>query len=499
MPSSPYKIQPMAVSKEFRDLVLESYPALKGGDRSLKEVDLATVYRRILEYVLFSTFADDDTGEQIFPHDTMAEMARGYPKAYRLSASWWMRKFSQDVGIPLNPTDYTYKKKKARCIRPEINQEILDATAQECQWASANKKRVWFVSGLPVTRTSARDAQKKHEAYLRDVSESTVGEGHPAYPIVSFILEKQDHSRKGTLKKTLNRNLPRVWDAIEQFPTDTPAQVGRKNWCTQLMRSLDLDLPMFYRGSGGTPRIHAAGSSINQLPRDLRKMALAGCYEFDLKSAQLAVVARIWDIPTLQTFLEGGGSIWKELSQAGGVDQDTYKPILKRTIYSIVFGMGWRNYRAQLIKGVDNNQDHEPGVGVVAARKILKHHLIVDLLAARTRVYHQAEQDRGAEDAWGNWRSTTYDLNEEGTRRVPDIPSVLAYVVQSYELRLMLPLMEVVRDTKQIYLMSWLHDGVTLDLGNSTKAKRHIRSIEAAVIREADGLGIITKLEVANL
>jgi hypothetical protein len=175
-----------------------------------------------------------------------------------------------------------------------------------------------------------------------------------------------------------------------------------------------------------------------------------------------------------------------------------YKPLLKRTVYSVVFGMSRRNLRAQLAQGT-GAADQEPGVGDEAAERVLGHPLMRALLGARARASRRVWKERGARDAWGTWVATAWEFDEGRGKPVQDVPSVLARVVQSYELRLLLPVLGVAEAEEQVYLLSWLHDGVTVHLGNQTKAGRHLRKLAGAVRGEAERLGMATALEVKRL
>jgi len=491
----PYKPQPVAVSAGFRRLVLRTYPALAAAPD-----ERTAAYWRILQYVLFSLFADEYTGDTILPYQTVAALVGVHPKSHGFNAGAWLAAFSRDVGLPLNPSDYCYLQGEARTVRPQVDAAVLAALGDECRQrrVQGGQERVWFASGERVSRRGERDVQRAYEEQLAALSRSSVGPNHPARRLVEYFL----HAPPDCLERVLKRNLPGVREKVAALPVSTERERAKRHFCERLLVTLGSGSAlgrMFYTGSERTPRVFAAGTSVHQLPRDLRQKAFAGCYECDLRAAQLAIVARLWDIAPLQEFLEGGGSIWEELAGVAGVPAAENKPILKRTVYSVVFGMGSKNVRAQLADGTI----HGPGVGAVAAARVLKHPLMRALFGARRRVSRRVWGAGGARDTWGNWVptawGTTSDRNAERERPVRDVPSVLAAVVQSYEMRLLLPVLGVIAAEPQVYLLSWLHDGVTLHLGNKEKANRHLRKLAAAVQKEADAQAMTTRLEVTGL
>ena len=470
------------MSQGLRDVVMEAYPAL--GGEGLK----ATAYRQIMQYVLFGSFVDDDTGDRVLPYRTVADLVSDSARSHRFNAAKWIDLFSREVA-PLNPSPYIYAAGKARTIRPEIAPAVTEAISSESAKAADNEGRVWFHSGLPVSRRSEQEAMRDYEADMRDIADQTVGEKHPARPLIDYLRE-QPQVRVG---KLLAENLPHVQAAVWRLPSGTKRDRDRRGWCESLLISLKKCACLYYKGSENTPRIFAVGASVHQLPRDIRKIAFSGCSECDLRSAQLAVVAKIWDIPILDEFLRAEKSIWAELHGYAQLPNLAYKPILKRTVYSIVFGMKRENLHTQLASGNMNDS----GVGNERAEVILKHPLIRKLLTARNKALDRIWYAGGGVDAWGNWIPTMWTAGDKKVIR--ETRSVLSHVVQSYELRLMLPALDVIRKEQQVYLVSWLHDGITVLLGNSTKADAQERRLQKAVQGEAAALGIATYLEVDRI
>lgn len=117
--------------------------------------------------------------------------------------------------------------------------------------------------------------------------------------------------------------------------------------------------------------------------------------------------------------------------------------------------------------------------------------LVLPLLAARTRQQRKVITMRGDTDAFGRWIDNPLGAH--------DVLSVLAAVVQSHELKIMLSLLPILKSEDQIYLLSWLHDGVTLQFGNHTKKQRQIRKLKEAIRLTVDTMGIATRLDVKEL
>jgi hypothetical protein len=81
------------------------------------------------------------------------------------------------------------------------------------------------------------------------------------------------------------------------------------------------------------------------LPRELRQIALSGVVWIDLRAAQLAIAARLWDLPEIAGYLGTNQSVWQSFYCHLEVDADA-KPVLKRALYACVYGMRIANLRA---------------------------------------------------------------------------------------------------------------------------------------------------------
>jgi hypothetical protein len=477
-----YKLLPIQVSSGFRSLVMATYPALEVHSS-------ASVYWRMMQYCLFSHFMDRETGKLILPYTTVAALVGVNAHTHGFNASEWIEAFSRDV-MPLDSCDHRYSEGQARIINPQISPDVLSALAAERQRDDNDGEAVWFATGVPVSRRNLRAAQDDYGAYLLALSQG-VDETHPAYDLIQYLLAQP----QGALEKVLKANWPFVREAVRGLPMSTESERATREWCDRVLDNLDTFRRVYYADSPKTPRIFAVGTNVLQLPRAVRKVAFAGQVEMDLSAAQLAVVARLWGIPELQTVLESGMSIWTELLT--WIDKPTtYKAIVKRTVYSIVFGMGRKKLVEQLAQG-DSQDD---GVGEDAAERFFLHPLAEALLKARSRQRRAVEAAGGAEDGFGRWVAVEWVTpSRRGKRKRKNTASVLASVVQSYELRLMLSILPVLQAEPQIYLLAWLHDGITLHFGNGSKQERQIRRICRAVQERADAYGMATHLEVEYL
>lgn len=466
----------MRCSRAFRALVVARLPALT------RHPD-GHAYFKMLQFVLWSTMTDKDTGKLLMPYDVVADIVGMNAHNKRFRASAWIEAFSQDV-FPLNPTPYRYVDGKARCISPDVPIGVQDALSADRQ-SEDRKDWVWFTDGASVSRRRLQRTIQEEEDTVIGIARAT-GKDHPAGDLMDYLVtQPQD-----CLQRVLTRNWPLVKEAIYRLPRQTPKQIATAEWSERVLDNLHQRRTIYYGAARKSPRIYAIGTTIHLLPRRLRKVALAGGVELDLKAAQLAIVSQLWDIPSLQELLADPGSdIWGEFLNWIRVPVEN-KPILKAASYSVVFGMGTAEVRNNLAHGTAKDE----GIGEVAVTQFLSYPLVRDLITARARVMEKIRIDRGAEDAFGRWVEMEWDA-EKGRWNVP---SVAAQVVQSWEVRLMLSLVPVLRAERQLYCLSFLHDGITVWCGDHTKRERHLRRLQEAVQGEADRWGFPTRLTRAD-
>lgn len=476
-----FQLHPIAVGEEFRALVMDAYPALLHHEK-------ASAYRGIMQYLLFSTFLDEKAMDEeriVFPFTHVAGCVGLYPKAAGFSAADELADFCRDVA-PLNIKESRFTDKQARSVSLILPPHVQNALAKERE-RMTDKNLVWFQSGISVSRRNRRDYYQAFQKYQEEMAQ--LPPDHPAFELGELMrTQPQD-----VFSRVLNNNLPYVKQSLLDSPCSSDQEKATRGWNLRVLHSVGDYVRQFYTSVGGSWRLFSQAPSINHLSRDFRRMALAGEMEFDLRACQLAVVAKLWNVPLLQRLLENEKSIWQFFSDLLGKPIERCKPILKTAIYAIVFGMRAR----EVCRMVAYGTRHDLGIGQTAALKFINHPIVESLLEARTRELVKIAEQDGAEDAFGYWWRV--QRNNRNQQTVRGRRSVLAAVVQSYEMQLMLSILPFLQNGKQIRLLSWLHDGVTLRMSDPTHRSYQIREMQAAVARTAAMLGMATELEAKQL
>jgi hypothetical protein len=458
-----YAHYPRKCSPEFREAVLNWYPALSGN----------AIYLGIMEHVLFTPFDWDEANQsyQLLTHEMLAEIAGVDPHNGEFRSGRLIEDFSREV-LPLNATGWDHAHGLARRVRPEVARDLLSLPRRR-----RGGDQVSFLTGTPVSQRSLKQSISSYDRALRDQVEEkiiTLVEIHPATDLIKRLNGQPISSIRGYLRRN--------WEALVDAAGALPPGEAREH-TLNVLDVIEDHCAMIYGPSDHTARIHATGVNITQLPRELRCLAVSGAVHVDLRAAQLAIVGNLWNVPGLLGFLRTGQSIWTELLSWIDADPEC-KPVLKTAVYGICFGMGRKKLRATLEEG----SPREPGLGPVKAALFLRHPLITELLEARDEAQRRATEDGYLIDAFGREIEIT---------RVSPAHKGLALQAQSFELRIMLATLPVLDAEEGISVIYWLHDGAAFHFRHKAEQDRQIRRIVQAVNAEADRLGIPTELEVS--
>lgn len=449
-------------SLHFRELVFNEYPILHANK----------AFAKAFEYFIFGTYRCEETGRIIVSRQILGQL-EGIKKEVVEQRNYvgytLLNTFSDNV-FPLTVYEYTYVDDLARTVDAHVPPHIQSAVIAEYQGKWYDTGRVYFVSGeryTPKTRKRERDSMKTlADTYL--VNNEKTGK----------LLEYLNGLPPHRFTKLLD-NLPAAYEVLEDI--ENPIVLAQQ---FKLLRAIEDQSQPFYKPVDNTTRVFSLNESLLNLKSDVRKALCKGWYEADLKSAQLAVVSVLWDIPYVYHMLTKTTGVWNYFLDYFGIDAE-YKRILKgaikKPIYSCVYGMG----RDKLFALADHNLAE---IGIFGGgEKFMKSELITTLLSARDITFKYIEREKGAYDAFGNHISTDkYNAL-----------SVAAQQAQSYELRLLWPAIELAKETNDFVITAFQHDGLSFDF--TRRADRWIDRISSAVQDEADLLNIPTELEVTLL
>lgn len=459
------------VSREFRDALADLLPGL--GDNF--------AYWRMTNHLLFSTFRDADTDNVLLPRQFVADM-EGTVADANYSAIKFINIYRRDVMdftvanhvISYDPDKCKYRS-VASLVLPEILSELVSRERRE-----HSGDRVWMSTGHVYLR--------KHIAEQRKMDRAEAG---------LLSVERAPCQLASTLLAYMN-NLPpnRYTSILRHLPEAVKAAHGLADTEHQLnILAAVRDAPQpFYAPAVVSTRVFSVRVSILSLRRELRKIMAQDWINADLRSAQLGIVAKVWDVPSLTDYLCDGNSIWHDLCRHMDMVMNAdNKATMKACLYAIVFGAG-RKKMVSLMSAQFKS-------GAAAYERFRSHPILKALLIARYRQLRSIRSAGGGTDAFGRFipieaRYKTGYVYEWNNSR-----SILACIAQSYELLLLEPvILSAISEQGNEHgftITTWLHDGFTFAPNHSRADdvdgwKRRLR---AMVENQATCLGIYTTLE----
>lgn len=217
------------------------------------------------------------------------------------------------------------------------------------------------------------------------------------------------------------------------------------------LQAIVVDPQPQYSAKKRSPRLYGAGDGVLSLPRDLRKeyCKRMGWVCLDLKAAQLSIVAKLWNIDSLLKLLKTGQSVWQYLEDI----TDAPKQALKDAIYAVIFGAS----AGRGVKGAfAEHQCPEEMYNI-----FLQVDIISDLLMTRDDELRRIEDSLYGVDCFGRRIECDSIVGDKVQHR----RSVLAQVVQSYEVKLMMDIADDIAQTSAEITL-WVHDGIALSIRN---------------------------------
>ena len=373
----------LTVSREFRQLTEETFPAIKEN----------ISYRRLLHYLLFGCFFDRDHGRLIISQKVLADIEGKKGALGTYCGETLLKNFQSEV---MTPATFQWTKwiggKKARQVKTFIlPPEFEKAFHEERELPYSQKsKKVDFCYG-------DIDSPRKQQVE-RDASKAEA----------EALFYKADCVAAQEILRYLN-NLPQnLFTSIvkENFDSAMLVAKGIENKRTRernrrLLHSLRDQPQRFYAPSKGgkTVRLYEIGGGITNLKGEVRRALTTGWSEADLRSSQLAICAKIWGITELEAFLRSEkNNIWEALGAHFSLGKEELieaKPGFKKALYSTCYGKQKHKIVYSLRKALERAKVKRD------AALFFTHPLTEALLAAREAQITKINKDRGAETCFG--------------------------------------------------------------------------------------------------
>ncbi len=352
------------------------------------------------------------------------------------------------------------KQRRALVNWPE---EIKEVVYNETHGLYTDEK-VYIVSGNKRNEALERRGLKAKIEECNNVIELA------ACPTAKYIA-KYHHSLPVNTFNKITENADAARALIDSMPNEN----ARNQQMMVLEAVLECPKPT-YKPTERSDRLFGFGANITQLKKEVRRALTKDWVEFDLRSAQLAIISKIWNIPELAAFLESGRSYWKELATyLGLVLTDSVKDTLKRATYALVFGMSKRN----LIDLVATE------LGESVGEAYIHYPLVSTILKARTRYMEKVLEIGYIVDPF-------FKVHQVSKR---NLLSIIAREAQAYEQVLLYPVYQLTNETDDFSITLLQHDGISVKFHDTKTEKYWINRICEVVKETANSIGIPTYLE----
>jgi hypothetical protein len=442
------------VSRTFYDILVRALPGLDDDIR----------YWAFTDYLLHTRFRDKTTGNVLIPSATVQHIGG------KFRAEPFLDEYSNNV-MPITWSGWNHLGRECRQLThigwPEA---VLTAIVAERAKTWQYDERVYILNGLPLT---AHAQQRDRIELLRLANEHA---------------ETAQEAQRRLLRYLNDRSSRLFTAAVKRYIADATKLAWRvedddERWNAHMtLRAIQDQSKPFYRPSRNhnTVRVFGLNESMLHLPKHIRRCLTRDWVELDLRSAQFAIAAMMWNIEPIQVFLQAGGTIWHELDRY--LDGRAPRDALKEAVYRIANGGSKRG----CIRMLDDRA--YPGAG----RLFFRHPLIRALWRAKQQAVLDVIANRGAHDCFGNW------IPFVGNTRKNNVGSIIAQQAQAYELRVMLAVLDLAERTDAFSIALWQHDGCSIAVHDKRRRSYWVTTISNAVNERAYALQIYTTLEQAD-
>ena len=456
------------VTRRFREACLRALPGLGRN----------VAYWRLLGHVLLDEFRDDRTGELVVPAKALAEF-EGKGEQFRSKnyvAGEFLEAFRRDVVPGFAYRDWRYRDGRARTVTSHgLPQVVRDA------WVEMNAEVAGGASDLVLLATGLGWTPKARAGEYRSETEAIIRSAHArgASRETLDVIEYQNGLASNGFAHVVNERMDEALALAESLPVPE----SRRHALAYLARIRVRPKPLVHAVEN-SPRPFWRGMNLLGVKSSVRRVLTQDWVDYDLKNAQLAIVASDWGIEELQAFLATGQSIWPVLIETLGLRAGD-KPALKVAIYSVLFGRPKRR--------VIETLDAETGVAGVGKR-FFKVPVVKLAFSARERRLKKLTSEYGGTTALGKVIPIPYGSGDP-VEWVAGARSILAQQAQALELQLVHPVYELARTTRAFDVMLYQFDGFTVRYRDRRNCALWHRTILEAVERRARSLGVHTRLE----
>jgi hypothetical protein len=463
-------LQRITVSRVFWDKVNEVFPILRDEPS----------YAALFWYLLFGSRHDKETHRLLLESKVLARMENRDEE--NTKSGRFLERFRTNV-IPsdgfMSWTEWYQPKRKCRQLR-SLSFGPFDAMIEK------EHERHWHGQGRVCLDGSVFTVAKQRHIRRAETKEVALLPG--LCPDATDIQQYMNNLAPNLFSQLVTANLADATAVALNLPSQNKKQERVRQEQRRLLRHIESQpLPLYTASQeGNTVRLFTR-HSIPNLKGDVRRVLTPEWSEADLRCSQLAICARLWNVPEIQAFLATGTCFWEFLFNQMEVAhplRKTAKNSIKKGVYSICFGMEECHLKGTTAYDLVKNSMPKELAG-----RFLEVPIIKILLNARERALHAVEQKGGELTPYGKWCPVT----EERLAH-----NVMAEVAQAWEMKLIYPAFALARETDEFKIALYQFDGFSAHFKRrpfTGRPETWQSRIKEAVQREIDKHGINTVLE----
>lgn len=436
------------------------------------------------QYLLFPKY-DVDDNKIIIPANFLS-LLEGYGQwDENYSAISYLEDYRSNVAPNITWSSWTEGKSR-RILDLGWDNEYMALVAQERLGAFDNTGKVWFMSGKVVNKITVKKVRDTMQTLAVETSKANNKNADMAM-ITEYMNEGV---ATNVFTKTIERNMPdaklAAVDMVRSLDKNARAKEMKVfDHTISILRALETYPKDYYAPvSGGTSRLFALTSGLQNLPRRIRKVLTKGWIEADLVAAQTAINASVWKVESVDTFLANDGNVWRTLITDLGLPySDGVKLAVKKAFYRLQFGGQLSTVKGEFTKRM-NDLDIP-----ASAEAFVSHWIVRDMYEGRERFKASIVENNGARGYYGEW----FSLDQH------KVNTILSHVATSYEMALIAPIFELANKTDDFIITLYQFDGVSIHVMQKSRQQQVLARISKAVADKAKALGIHTKLEFESL
>jgi hypothetical protein len=428
--------------------------------------------------------------------------------------------FENVTGISLDMGEWQYTEGKCRTVQPQWSDALLATLEQTVPNHSAGgkPKQRYLLNGGLVTPARKRQHFRAKRAAVADIPHFM-----PMVPEARRIMDYLNGLKSHRFKGVVDRAAAMKRDVETQLASEQNDQQANKlRRRLMTLDAIEADPVPVYAPSikGKTVRLFAQGLNLTLLESDDRKRLTCEWVECDLAMSQLAIIAKLWDVPEVDAFLRDGGKIWDYLMENIRIGErnlleferhvyphktaeqcrKSVKKRLKKQLYALFYG----RTDDQIIRKM-NREPHWRAHGI--GEQFLALPLIAALVEGQARAVERIRQQGGVTDVFGRIlpfveaspqkTAATADASKP-TRLSKSLRSLLCQEAQAMELYIIFAafkLAEQNRETGGFTITLFQHDGFCFVAHQRERTQDWIRRLEQCIKERGEEKGVYARLE----